>query len=72
MPQRLQLPEGSVVLSNRFGHGLFNDCPRFVRVQLPQGVAISRDLFCLWPRHLSNCASECFWLDRLGKMQLIT
>jgi hypothetical protein len=40
MPLPLQLPEGSVVLSNRFGDGPFEDCARFVRVALPQGIEI--------------------------------
>jgi hypothetical protein len=40
MPLPLQLPDGTVVLSNRFGHGPFADCQPFVRVQLPQGVEI--------------------------------
>ena len=40
MPQPLQLPEGSIVFSNRFGDGPFEDCQRFVCVQLPQGVEI--------------------------------
>ena len=40
MPWSLQLPDGTVVLSNRFGHGLFDDCQSFVCVQLPQGVEI--------------------------------
>jgi hypothetical protein len=40
MPLPLQLPEGSVVLSNLFGDGPFHDCERFVRVVLPQGIEI--------------------------------
>jgi hypothetical protein len=40
MPEPLPLPDGSVVLSNRFGHGPFKDFQRFVRVVLPQGVEI--------------------------------
>src|SRR5262245_45261767 len=40
MPLPLELPEGSVVLSNRFGDGLFQDCERFVCVVLPQGIEI--------------------------------
>jgi hypothetical protein len=40
MPEPLQLPDGTVVLSNRFGHGPFKDFQRFVRVVLPQGVEI--------------------------------
>ena len=36
----LQLPPGSVVLSNRFGDGPFHDCERFVGVVLPQGIEI--------------------------------
>ena len=40
MPQPVQLPDGSIVLSNRFGDGPFEDCQRFVRVRLPQGVEI--------------------------------
>jgi hypothetical protein len=40
MPLPLQLLQGSIVLSNRFGHGPFEDCQRFVRVVLPQGVEI--------------------------------
>jgi hypothetical protein len=40
VPLPLQLPEGSVVLSNRFGDGPFHDCERFVRVVLPQGIEI--------------------------------
>ena len=40
MPEPLQLPDGTVVLSNRFGDGPFKDCQPFVRVVLPQGVEI--------------------------------
>jgi hypothetical protein len=40
MPLPLQLPSGSVVLSNRFGEGPFADCECFVRVLLPQGVEV--------------------------------
>lgn len=40
MPLPIQLPDGSVVLSNRFGDGPFEDCQRFVDVVLPQGVEI--------------------------------
>jgi hypothetical protein len=40
MPLPLQLPNGSVVLSNRFGDGPFADCERFVRVVLPKGIEI--------------------------------
>lgn len=40
MPEPLQLPDGTVVLSNRFGHGPFFDCQSYVRVVLPQGVEI--------------------------------
>jgi hypothetical protein len=40
MPWSLQLPDETVVLSNRFGCGPFDDCQPFVRVQLPQGVEI--------------------------------
>jgi hypothetical protein len=40
MPLPIQLPEGSIVLSNRFGDGPFEDCQHFVRVVLPQGVEI--------------------------------
>jgi hypothetical protein len=40
MPWTLQLPDGTVVLSNRFGCGPFDDCQSYVRVQLPQGVEI--------------------------------
>jgi hypothetical protein len=39
-PQPLQLPPGSIVLRNRFGDGPFEDCERFVRVVLPQGIEI--------------------------------
>ena len=57
MPQPLQLPEGSIVVSNRFGDGPFEDCQRFVCVQLPQGVEIEG---------VSNAARgvqpERFWL----------
>ena len=38
MPEPLQLPDGTAVLSNRFGHGPFKDFQPFVRVVLPQGV----------------------------------
>ena len=40
MPEPLQLPDGTAVLSNRFGHGPFKDFQPFVRVILPQGVEI--------------------------------
>jgi hypothetical protein len=40
MPEPLQLPDGSVVLSNRFGHGPFKDFQPYVRVVLPQSVEI--------------------------------
>src|SRR5688572_18619115 len=40
MADVLQLPDGTVVLSNRFGHGPFKDFQPFVRVILPQGVEI--------------------------------
>jgi hypothetical protein len=40
MPEPLQLPDGTVVLSNRFGHGPFKDFQPFVRVLLPQGIEI--------------------------------
>ena len=40
MPKVLQLPEGTTVLSNRFGSGPFENYERFVRVLLPQGVEI--------------------------------
>jgi hypothetical protein len=30
MPEPLQLPDGTVVLSNRFGHGPFKDFQPFV------------------------------------------
>jgi hypothetical protein len=40
MPQPLQLPDGTVLLSNRFGHGPFEDFQRFVRVVVPQGIEI--------------------------------
>ena len=39
MPEPLQLPDGTVVLSNRFGHGPSDD-QSFVRVVLPQGEEI--------------------------------
>ena len=37
---QFQLPDGTVVLSNRFGHARFADCQRLVRVVMPHGVAI--------------------------------
>ena len=40
MPEPLQLPDGTVVLTNRFGHGPFKDFQPFVRVILPQDVEI--------------------------------
>ena len=40
MARPLQLPDGTVVLSNRFGCGPFKDFQPFVRVVLPQGVEI--------------------------------
>jgi hypothetical protein len=40
MAEPLQLPDGTVVLSNRFGHGPFKDFQPFVRVVLPQGIEI--------------------------------
>jgi hypothetical protein len=40
MPLPIQLPDGSVVLSNRFGHGPFDDCQPFVRIVLPPGVRL--------------------------------
>ena len=40
MPLLLQLPDGTVVLSYRFGHGPFEDFQPYVRVVLPQGVEI--------------------------------
>ena len=40
MPWSLQLPDGTIVLSNRFGCGPFDDCQPYFRVQLPQGVEI--------------------------------
>lgn len=40
MPWSLQLPDGTVVLSNRLGPGPFDDCQPFVRVQFPQGAEI--------------------------------
>jgi hypothetical protein len=38
MPLPIQVPDGTVVLSNRFGDGPFDDCPQFIQVVLPQGV----------------------------------
>jgi len=40
MAQTLQLPDGSIVLSNRFGDGPFEDGQPFVRVRLPQDVEV--------------------------------
>jgi hypothetical protein len=40
MPEPLQPPDGTVVLSNRFGHGPFKDLQPFLRVIVPQGVEI--------------------------------
>jgi hypothetical protein len=40
MPDLLQLPDGTRVLSNRFGCGPFKDFQPFVKVVLPQGVEI--------------------------------
>lgn len=40
MPQPLQLPGGSIVLSNRFGDGPFEHGQQFVRVILPQAVEL--------------------------------
>lgn len=37
---RAELPDGTVVLSNRFGHGPFKDFQRYVLVVPPQGVEI--------------------------------
>jgi hypothetical protein len=40
MPLPIQVPYGTVVLSNRFGDGPFEDCQQFIHVRLPQGVEI--------------------------------
>ena len=40
MPLPIQVPDGTVVLSNRFGDGPFADCQQFIQVVLPQGVEI--------------------------------
>jgi hypothetical protein len=40
MPLPLQLPDGSIVLSNRFGDGPFEDGQCFVCVRLPQDVEV--------------------------------
>ena len=40
MPLPIQILDGTVVLSNRFGDGPFEDCQQFIQVRLPQGVEI--------------------------------
>jgi hypothetical protein len=40
MPLPIQVPDGTVVLSNRFGDGPFGDCQQFIQVLLPKGVEI--------------------------------
>jgi hypothetical protein len=40
MPLPIQVPDGTVVLSNRFGDGPFEDCQQFTQVRLPQGIEI--------------------------------
>jgi hypothetical protein len=40
MPLPIQVPHGTVVLSNRFGDGPFEDCQQFIQVVLPHGVEI--------------------------------
>jgi hypothetical protein len=44
----IQVPEGTVVLSNRFGDGPFEDCQQFVQVKLPQGVEIEVSTHFAW------------------------
>jgi hypothetical protein len=57
MPEPLQLSDGTVVLSNRFGHGPFKDFQSFVRVILAQSVEIENVY-----EALSGIHPQRYWL----------
>jgi hypothetical protein len=58
MPKPLQLPDGSVVVSNRFGNGPFDDFQHFVRVIFPQCVAFPA--ISARPEITELCSPHCY------------
>ena len=56
MPLPIQVPDGTVVLSNRFGDGPFEDCQQFIHVRLPQSIEIE-GVYNAW-----GMQPQRFWL----------